>query len=281
VLFEHFHHLGLSNWSGENLAGRTLLIYDEQGLGDAIHFARYVPLAARAGGKVVFAVRPALRRLFSCLEGISLVSVEEELPPFDLHCPLLTLARFYGPSQDVPPPPAPYLTADDGEVARWKARLGAGPRVGLCWAGNPAYSRDRERSIPLDLLKPLFELQGIRWFNCQRDTRPADQPLLHALGERLAPIARDFHDFSDTAAALSALDLIISVDTSIIHLAGALGRPAWLMLPAVPDWRWLLGRDDSPWYPSLRLFRQTAPGDWAGVVERVRAELGRVSGVRA
>jgi tetratricopeptide (TPR) repeat protein len=278
VLFKEFTHLGLPNWKGEKLAGRTLLIYDEQGLGDAIHFARYAPLAAQAandGGKVVFAVRPVLRRLFSSLPSIELVSLEEDLPRFDLHCPLLTLPRFFGPFQDTPPPPAPYLQVADALVAQWKERLGPGPglKVGLCWAGNSAYLRDRERSVPLEKLKPLFELPGIRWFHCQKDVAPRDQALLDSWDGRVTPIGQTFGDFADTGAALCALDLVISVDTAMVHLAGALGRPAWLMLPAIPDWRWLLDRDDTPWYPSLRLFRQRSPGDWAGVVEKMRAEL--------
>ncbi|WP_431857492.1 tetratricopeptide repeat protein [Azospirillum sp.] len=255
-------------WTGGPLEGRTILLHAEQGLGDAIQFARYAREVARMGARVVLEAHPPLRRLFAGLEGVSAqADLCGPLPDFDLHAPLLSLPRLVGRiAAEVP-----YLTAEADRVEAWRHRLGGGVKVGLVWAGNPGHANDANRSLPLAALEPLLRTAGVRFFAVQKEPRPGDRAILAAHG--VAELGPDLHDFADTAAALEALDLLVTVDTAVAHLAGALGRPVWLLLPFVPDWRWMLERADSPWYPTMRLFRQDRRGDWPGVVERVSAAL--------
>ncbi|WP_454017561.1 tetratricopeptide repeat protein [Azospirillum sp. Marseille-Q6669] len=264
-------------WAGEPLDGRRVLLHAEQGFGDTIQFARYAPLVARAGGRVILDVHPLQFRLLRSLGPEIQVLVRGPAPaPHDLHCPLMSLPRAFGTDlASVPAPPA-YLAAEADEVERWGRRIaevdtgaGSGPRVGLVWAGNPNHRNDRNRSIPVERLAPLLDAPGLRLFSLQTGDAKAARPAT------LPDLTAGIRDFADSAAILANLDLVIAVDTATIHLAGALGVPAWLLLPYAPDWRWLLDRADSPWYPSLRLFRQPSPGDWDSVLRAVAAALER------
>jgi tetratricopeptide (TPR) repeat protein len=269
------HNFGKPPWLGEApLAGKTILLHAEQGLGDTIQFARYVPRLARAGANVVLEVHAELKPLMSRLEGCrAVIARGEPRPAFDLHCPLGSLPLACKTEPASVPAEIPYLAADAVRAERWRPRLEAsgGPRVALAWAGNVAHANDRNRSLPLAKLSGLWADGAARFVSLQRDLRAgdaealADAPILH-LGAELA-------DFDDTAAVLAGCRLLITVDTSVAHLAGALGRPVWLLLPFASDWRWTAGGDHSPWYPSARLFRQSRPGDWDDVIARVRAEL--------
>ena len=265
-------------WQGEALAGGTLLVHAEQGLGDTLQFCRYVPLLVQADRQIVFEVPRPLLRLMGSLDGVAtgqvrVVAQGDALPPFDRHCPLMSLPRLCGTRLDTIPSGAPYLTADPETRQIWQAHLAAGDaralKVGLVWSGNPRAhlpeltAIDRRRSIPADLLRPLAACAGVRFYSLQKDGPPPP------VGLDLIDVMAEMRDFADTAALVAQLDLVISVDTSVAHLAAALGKPVWLLNRFDSCWRWLTDRDDSPWYPSLRLFRQTAPGDWPGVVERV------------
>jgi Flp pilus assembly protein TadD len=267
----HFAH---PRWAGEPLAGRTILLHAEQGFGDTIHFLRYAGLVAARGGRVVVECQPELVPLLRQLPSVAeWVAHGEHLPRFDVHCPLLSLPRVFDTRLDTVPPMGPPLSADADRAAMWRGRLdAAGPRVGLCWAGNPGHANDRNRSIPLADLAPLAEaLPHGRFASLQ--VGPAAGQALSAAWPNLLDASAELRDFTDTAALIDRLDLVITVDTAVAHLAAAMGKPTWLLLPFTPDWRWMLDRSDSPWYPSMRLFRQTSPGKWAEVVSRVAAEL--------
>jgi len=266
-------------WDGSPLDGRTLLVHAEQGLGDAIQFARFagVALEARGPAEVVLRVPPRLVALFGGLRGVSrVVGADRPAPPFDVHAPLMSLPHLLQIDLGGLAHSVPYLVPDADEVARWRARIGAGPalRVGICWQGSPTYLADRERSLPLRHFRPLAELRSVRLFSLQKGPGLEQLP---DLGGRIDDLGAELDEgpdaFTDTAAALESLDLLVCSDTAIPHLAGALGKEVWLLLPHVPDWRWMLGGDRCPWYPSMRLFRQSAPGDWTAVIERVARAL--------
>lgn len=278
-------------WAGEPLDGATILLHAEEGLGDSIQFARYVPLVAARGGRVVLESYAPLARLFAGLDGVErLVVAGEKVPPTAWQCPLQSLPRAFGTRRETIPAAAPYLRVPPDAAARSRARIGlweppaggtrapdapdAGrsadraPRsVGLVWAGNPSHGKDQERSIPFAALTPLWEVPDIRWVSLQIGPRAADAagPL-----RDLSPL---LGDMAETAAAIDRLDLVIAVDTAVAHLAGALGCPVWLLLPATPDWRWGLEGETSGWYPTMRLFRQPradAPARrWEDVLARV------------
>jgi tetratricopeptide (TPR) repeat protein len=261
-------------WLGhESIEGEVILLHAEQGYGDSIQFCRYAPLVAARGARVLLGVPRALQRLMTSLEGVEAVVAQAPVPPFDRHCPLLSLPLAFGTELTTIPAQAPYLKRDPADCSAWRSRLGPrwAPRVGFLWSGRPTHTNDANRSIPLREFFPLTrcELQVV---SLQKEIRAGDLHTLagmsnmHRLGEELT-------DFADTAALLSQLDLIITVDTAVAHLAGALGLSVWILLPYVADWRWLQGRQDSPWYPTARLFRQSTRGDWASVIERVRVEL--------
>lgn len=267
---------------GEPLAERTLLLHAEQGLGDTIQFLRYLPLLNARAGHVVVEVHPALHRLTERkvaqeeLARVRVIRRGEPLPGFDLHVPFMSLPHVLGFDVEHIPGPVPYLAADPAAVASWSARLGNedGLRIGLVWAGNPTHRNDHNRSIKPKSLLPLFAAKtatSIRYFSLQVGARATDIRIFPR--GRVTDLSPFLRDFDDTAAAICALDRVICVDTSVAHLAAALGRPVELLLPYNPDWRWLLDRIDSPWYPTVRLHRQTAPSDWAGVVAGLRAEL--------
>lgn len=265
-------------WLGETpIAGKTILLHSEQGLGDTLQFCRYAKEVAALGAGVILEVQQPLLGLLRSLDGVTtLLPKGSVLPPFDLHCPLMSLPLAMQARIDNIPSAGGYLKADAGKVAEWQARLGAKtrPRVGLVWSGNPQHKNDRNRSIPLDELTPLLSAD-FEFICLQKEVKPSDLETLAAHPEirRFGP---ELNDFSDTAALCELLDLVISVDTSVAHLAGALGRPGWILLPFNPDWRWMLEREDSPWYGSARLYRGDRIRGWDEVVTRVRADLNRV-----
>jgi tetratricopeptide (TPR) repeat protein len=274
----HGRSYGRPLWLGEYpLQRKTILLHAEQGLGDTIQFARYVPLLARAGAKVVLEVQAQLVALLGRLEGAaSVVARGEPLPPFDVHCPLGSLPLALKTEPSTIPAEASYLKADDARIAKWRARIGAleRPRVALAWAGNAQHINDRNRSIALSRLASLWSAASPRFIGIQRELRGEDAELL-AREPRVMQIGAELDDFADTAAVIALVDLVVSVDTSVAHLAGAMGRPVWILLPFSPDWRWALAGESSPWYPNARLFRQPTLGDWDSVIERVQRELDR------
>jgi tetratricopeptide (TPR) repeat protein len=263
-------------WLGETpLAGRTILLHAEQGLGDTVQFARYASVLAGGGARVVLEVQPELKALLATVDGVAaVVSRGEPLPAHDLQCPLASLPLACKTEVASIPTDVPYLRSSEPHLARWRPRIEAlpPPRVAVAWSGRQSHPNDRRRSMALAELEPLLSAPGYRFISVQRELRDSDAVEL-AANPHLVHVGNDLADFSDTAAVLAMCDIVVCVDTSIAHVAGALGRPIYLLVPFQPDWRWLLGRDDSPWYPTMRLFRQTAIGDWAGVVGRARAAL--------
>ena len=260
-------------WGKEPLKDQRLYIYWEQGLGDTIQFARYALLAAAAGAKVAFSVQGPLLRLFKSFEPAVTVIGQNEAPTeFDLHCPLMTLPLAFGTRlETIPAWEDGYLTAPPDDVARWDQRLPAGRRrIGLVWSGSQMHANDANRSLALAKMAPLFQ-PGDVWVSLQKEVRDADRTALEA--SDILDVSTELGDFADTAALISSLDLVISVDTSVAHLAGALGKPTWVMVPFAPDFRWLLDREDTPWYPKMRLFRQSRAGDWDGVIARIGEAL--------
>ncbi len=264
--------LPLPRWRGEPAAGRRLVVHAEQGLGDTLQFCRYATLAARRGLRVTLEVQPPLVRLLRTLAGVERVIARgEDWPEADLHCPMLSLPLALGGAILAQ---LAYLRADPAAAASWRARLAEvrRPRIGLVWAGNPLAPADVRRSIPPVLLVPLFDVPGIEVFGLQKHTS-ALLPLTDHMAE--------MDDFADTAALVSNLDLVLAVDTAMAHLAAALGRPVWLLDRFDSCWRWFAGRRDSPWYPSLRIYRQPAPGDWDSVIAEVVRDLARWQGPAA
>jgi tetratricopeptide (TPR) repeat protein len=273
-------------WLGDYpLARKTVLLHAEQGLGDTIQFARYVPLLAATGAKIVLEVQSELTALMARLDGgAKIIARGETPPPFDVHCPLGSLPLALRTEPDNVPAQIPYLSADDASLAKWSARIGAlaRPRIAIAWSGNPNHYNDRNRSLAFARLAPLLanpsaqaaDGQGARFISIQRDVRAEDAPGL-AAETHVTHVGADLQNFTDTAAVIALSDLVISADTAVAHLAGAMGRPLWVLIPFAPDWRWTLGGEASPWYPTARLFRQTVLGDWDGVIARVAAELAR------
>lgn len=270
------HRFAAPLWTGEKLAGRTLLVHAEQGIGDMVQFCRYVPLLPR-DGRVVLEVHRPLVGLLHQLAGVAeVVGIGDPLPAHDLRCPMMSLPLVLGltATADIPAE-VPYLRADPTRVADWRRRVAdlPGQRVGVVWAGNPERMRmDRRRSLPVAALAPLTAVPGISLVSLQKGpaaAQLADSPLAGAMADWTGELT----DFVDTAALIEALDLVIGVDTAVLHVAGALARPVWLLNRFDTCWRWELGCDDSRWYPTLRQFRQATPGDWQDVVARVCAAL--------
>lgn len=266
--------LGCPRWSGkESLAGRTILLHPEQGLGDIIQFVRFLPKVMEQGANVVLELPPPLLQLMSCLPApVQRIAYGASRPSCDYECPLMSLPLALGITLAHVKATAPYLRADEGRTQHWAERMGARSRmrVGIVWSGNAQHLNDHNRSIPFSKLDALLT-DAFEWHSLQKEIRSDD------LAPMQATTVRDWRsalsDFSETAALITQLDLVISVDTSVAHLAGALGKPVWMLLPRVPDYRWMLDRDDSPWYADMRLFRQTTQGQWQDVVERVRIAL--------
>ena len=259
-------------WDGAALDGRTILLTSEQGFGDTLQFARYAPLVAALGGTVVVQCQPQLERLFAGLAGAAeIVATDRDPPGHDCHAALMSLPHLLATTLDTIPADVPYLHPDESLSEAWKKRLGdaRGLKVGLVWRGNPEQAVNRARSLPPELLGPLAKIPGVSLFSLQKDAE--DVP------EDVTDLGGDLGDFADTAAAMSQLDLVISICTATAHLAGALGRPLWIPLAFAADWRWLRDREDSPWYPTARLFRQNSPDDWEGVVDRMARALEEMS----
>jgi Flp pilus assembly protein TadD len=265
-------------WLGESsIAGDTILLHAEAGFGDTIMAGRYVPMVAALGATVILEVQPLLLSLMKSLTGVStLIATGETNINFDVHCPLMSLPLAFRTRLETIPDKVPYLKPSPESSDRWRAKLaGTEFKVGIAWAGNPEFIDDRERSIPLKDLSPILSNKGARFFSLQKDLREGDleilksQPQVTQLGESLG-------NFDDTAGAITALDLIVSVDTAIANLAGALGKPVWVLLPHNPDFRWLLDRNYSPWFPTAKLFRQKEGGAWPEVMSEVGVELERL-----
>jgi Flp pilus assembly protein TadD len=261
-------------WCGaEPIAGKTVLLYAEQGFGDTIQFVRYASLAAARGAKVVLEVQAELVRLLSAFKDIEILRHGGPLPAFDLQCPLMSLPLAFGTTLSSIPAAVPYVTPPAAEVAAWRARLSGGRfKVGLAWAGDPLHKNDANRSMRLAALRPLFDLPGFSFVSLQQDIGSGDAEVVRER-PRLFRAGGPFGDFADTAAAIAALDAVVAVDTAVAHLAGAMGKPLFLLLPLGADFRWLRERADSPWYPSARLFRQHAFGDWGRAVGALRQDL--------
>jgi tetratricopeptide (TPR) repeat protein len=263
-------------WLGNApLAGRTILLHAEQGFGDTIHFARYVPRVAALGANVIVETQPALRGLMARLDGVSAVIEQgSELPAFDCHCPLGSLPLAFATELATIPAEVPYLAADPERVARWRERLAprARPHVGIVWCGNPTFRGDRNRSMAFSGFAPIVAAAAATFVTLNPGRTAADAIGLAAQAAAV-DLAPEFRDFDDTAAMICSLDLVVTTDTAVAHLAGALGKRLWLLLSASPDWRWLIAREDCPWYPSARLFRQPTLGDWQPVIARVQREL--------
>jgi len=265
-------------WAGEDLGGKTIYIHAEQGFGDALQFVRYVPLVAERGGRIILECRPELRRLFSGLDGVdACVDLGAAVTGFDLQIPMLSLPHVFATTLENLPTDTPYLNVPADVSIDGRLRNGDGYKVGIVWSGSPTRPDNHKRSCALSLWAPILAVPGVRFFSLQVG---ADRDQLQALegSAPLTDLGRDFGDFADTAEAVDALDLIISVDTSVLHLAGALGKPAWALLSQPTGFLWMNERSDSPWYPDMRLFRQLAPGDWQPVVEAVAAALADAAG---
>jgi hypothetical protein len=285
------------SWDGSPLNGRTILLYAEQGLGDTLQFIRYAPLVRQRGGRVLVLCQPPLRPVLGSCPGIDgLVACESTAPSYDVQIPLLSLPRIFRTTLATIPAEVPYLSADPELVEHWRRELTQGVgqafqpdsqagkpdllkegssqefKVGIAWQGNPQHKQDRQRSVPLAHFEALARLPGIRLFSLQvgpgahQLQELGGRFLVTDLSNRFGPAS-----FQDAAAVVTVLDLVMSVDTAMAHLAGALGRPVWVLLPFVPDWRWMLDREGSPWYPTMRLFRQRQPGDWTDVFRQVVA----------
>jgi tetratricopeptide (TPR) repeat protein len=263
-------------WLGsDEIAGKTILLHGVHGFGDTIQFSRYVPRVAERGARVILEIQEPLRELMGTLPGTAqIVTRGEPLPDFDLHCPLLSLPLAFGTQPATIPSQTPYLRASPQAVTDWNARLGPRhrPRIGLVWSGRPEHNNDRNRSMRLGtLLSPLAGFDAT-YVSLQPEVRADDAPVLQGRGD-IVHFGEELKTYADTAALIANLDLVISVDTSVAHLAGALAKPVWILLPFIPDWRWLLDRDDSPWYPTARLFRQDETRGWDSVMARVHAAL--------
>jgi tetratricopeptide (TPR) repeat protein len=272
---KEWRHFDAPLWLGkESLCGKTILLHAEQGYGDTIQFCRYAKLVAGKGAKVFLEVQSGLEILLSGLAGVSQIVVKgEPLPLFDYHCPLLSLPLAFGTGLNSIPADVSYLVSDPVRVSAWRIKLGKQNklRVGFVWSGNRAHKNDRNRSVALSTLVRLMPDQ-LQCVCLQKEVSEGDRRIAETEGGMLV-FDNELTDFAETAALVSLMDLVVAVDTSVAHLAGAMGKPVWLLLPFDPDWRWLLGRSDSPWYPSARLFRQPATGDWGSVMSMVSEAL--------
>jgi hypothetical protein len=279
----HRRILPQPRWNGSDISGKTILLHAEQGLGDTMHFARYATLVAARGARVIVESQPSIATLLRTVKGVAEVVtgpaplLPHQLPPFDVHCPLLSLPFVFGTNLGSIPAEIPYLFPDPARAESWRQQLAADRnlRIGLSWAGSPLHGNDRSRSMALAAFAPLASVPNVTFYTLQKGPAAAQAP---PAGLKLVNCSRDM---DETAAIMANLDLVLAVDTSLAHLAGALGRPVWILLSSVPDWRWMLSREDTSWYPRARLFRQSTPGDWMGVIDRVRNELMRLSAARS
>jgi Flp pilus assembly protein TadD len=269
-------------WDGTPLVDATLLLIADQGFGDSIQFARYIPWACGRCSRVVIAADPNLHPLIRQVQpALELVERWDRCPPFAAYCPLSGLPRLHGTTLGTIPRETPYLHADPASVEVWRARLHdllqpGTLRIGVAWAGRPTHNNDHSRSMSLEAFAAIAAMDGISLVSLQKG--PAQQAIANYFDRAaLLNLGAEISDFVDTMAIIEALDLVVCVDTAVAHLAGAMGKPVWILLPYAPDWRWLLGRSDSPWYPTARLFRQSSPGDWANVARRIAEALSVLS----
>jgi Flp pilus assembly protein TadD len=278
----HFPH---PRWDGKPLNGRRILLHVEQGFGDTLQFIRYVPLVARLGGKILVQCQPQLHRLFQTIPAIDrLVRLGDPLPPFVVQCPIMSLPLALGTTMESIPANVPYVKPDPGLVQKFRAKFPSSPgvkKIGLAWAGSPGNSNNRNRSVPVWALAPLMNLPGVRIYSLQKGPGSGDLATLRSNYPHTEFIdcAPELNDFADTAAIIADLDLVIAVDSAVAHLAGALGKAVWVLLTMNADFRYLLNRDDCPWYPSMRLFRQTMRGDWSDPLQRIVQSLQTDGGV--
>jgi tetratricopeptide (TPR) repeat protein len=270
---------GKPRWYGEEIRGKRIFLTCEQGLGDAIQFVRYAKRVKDLGAEVILEVPKVLHRLFMCVEGIdSLVIVGSEVPNFDVYCPLLSLPYVFRTNLETIPNEVPYIKVNSETIEMWREKIEKGKdrlNVGIAWTGNPKHKRDKYRSIRLEKFAIFNELKGVRFYSLQVGVGSEQ---LKEVGSKfeIVDLTGEIKDFFDTAGLIMNLDLVITVDTSVAHLAGALGKQVWVFIPFVPDWRWMLNREDSPWYPTMRLFRQNERNDWDSVIKRVYEELGKL-----
>ena len=259
-------HRNIPLWEGQSLVGKSILVYSEQGYGDTIQFIRYVPMLADQGARVLLEIDEPLKRLLERVDGVEQVIVSSVSPvSASFRIPIMSLPHRFNTTLDLIPANVPYLplpTATATNIGPVAETI-----IGIAWAGRPTHKNDSNRSLEFASLKPLLDLTNFSWISLQIDDHHSEAALV-AKGS-LRDIRDQIHDFADTATAIVAMDLVITVDTAVAHLAGALGKPVWILLPFAPDWRWLLERNDSPWYPTVNLFRQKTPGDWEGVINRV------------
>jgi Flp pilus assembly protein TadD len=258
-------------WTGGDIRGKTILLHAEQGFGDTFQFIRYAPMVAERGATVIVESQPDLVNVLQSVRGISqIIPFGQPTPAFDAHSPLMSLPLAFGTTLQSIPATTPYIDASPERIADWSRRLGphAKKRLGLAWFGRPTHPDDRRRSIPLQQFAPFQEIESAQFVSLQINPPGSLLP-----GLDLKDFSADLHDFQDTAALIANLDLVISVDTAVAHLAAAMNKPVWLLLPFIPDWRWLLNRGDSPWYPSMKLFRQPSLGDWTSVIANVADAL--------
>lgn len=267
-------------WMGEALDGRQILIHDEQGFGDTLQFVRYIPEVIARGGKVILACQPELVELMKSVAGsIKVVRNDAPFPPFDLYAPLLSLPMIFNTTAETVPATIPYLHPDPLRTGHWRERLTNETKlkIGITWAGRPTHANDRARSIGFAGLLPLFAVESIRFFSLQKGTRANDWKS-YVSPNQLTDWTADLTDFAESAAFIENLDLVITVDSAAAHLTGAIGKKAWVLIPFAPDWRWLNACPDSDWYPSIKLFRQPAIGDWKTPVEQLAESLRELAG---
>jgi len=271
------HNFNQSYWDGSSLAGKSLLVHYEQGFGDNIQFIRYLPMLKKLGGTVICEVQQPLYSLFQQIEGVDefvQARSDGKAPDvdFDLHISTLDLPRLFRTTLENIPRKVPYLNAEPVKTEYWRNKLDSQSfKVGIIWSGSATHENDHNRSCSLKHFAPLTKIQGVKLYGLQKELN--DQSTKLAAEMQIACLGGEFQDFTDTAAAIENMDLVISVDTSVLHLAGAMGKPAWALIPFGPDWRWMLDRCDSPWYPTMRLFRQKEPGNWDGLFTQVAEQL--------
>jgi tetratricopeptide (TPR) repeat protein len=258
-------------WNGQSLAQRTLLVSFEQGLGDVLQFVRYLPILIRQGAHIILECPRELHRLFGCFDQTQCILPSEPATAFDYHIPLLSLPLIFGTTEETIPREAPYLQAPIETSRMWRERLfehAAAQRIGICWAGNPNHVNDRNRSCRLSVLAPLGRIEGAIFYSLQKGAA-SEQSRYPISGMKILDFTAELQDFADTAGLIENLDLVVTVDTAVVHLAGALGKPVWMLTPFDPDWRWLLNRSDSPWYPAMRIIRQTERRNWNGIAKAI------------
>jgi len=271
------HHYDQPYWDGSSFAGKRLLVHHEQGFGDNIQFVRYLPMVKQLGGTVILEMEKPLYKLFKRINGVDefVQASSDSTPPdvnFDIHIPTLDMPRLFGTTLENIPCKVPYLYAESAKTEYWRNRLDSESfKVGLVWAGDARHGNDHNRSCPLKHFAPLTKIEGVKLYGLQKEISRQLSEL--ATDMEISCLSEEFEDFTDTAAAIENMDLVISVDTSVLHLAGAMGKPVWALIPFAPDWRWMLDRQDSPWYPTMRLFRQKERGDWDELFTTVAQQL--------